>query len=134
MNESELKRYLIKSIRAQGGVGHRFEDRYSVGFPDCLFIPEGGPVFFIEAKMITGAKLVCTEIQGVHLERLWRPKHCYSAVVGFKNGLLFIGEKDSPLTSCEAIPRPPKLDSTDWQVTDLLMKFAKRSRLRIDAA
>lgn len=124
MNESDLKRYLIKSIRQQGGLGQRFEDKFTVGFPDLVLIPKGGPVFFIEAKIIKGAKLVCTEIQGVHLERLNRPDwHCYGLIVGFKEDTLYIGKKDAAINTCVYVERPRRLDSPDWPITDLLTHY-----------
>ena len=56
MNEAELKRALVKSIRAQGGIGERIEDKYKVGWPDLILIPEDGPVFFAEAKLVEGVR------------------------------------------------------------------------------
>lgn len=125
MNEADLKRYLVKSMRHQGGVAHRFEDKYVVGFPDLLMIPEHGPVFFLEAKMITTSKLHCTTMQGIHLERLTREPHSYGAVIGYsgKRGMLFIGRPDQLVMECIACKRPEKLDSVDWPMTDLLEKY-----------
>src|SRR5262245_9635821 len=108
MNESDLKRYLVKSIRAQGGVGQRVEDRYAVGWPDLIFIPEMGPVFFTEAKILHGARLVCTPIQKVQLDRLHRPEgrghtfYAHGVIVGYHPGkeALYIGRPDDELKHC----------------------------------
>jgi hypothetical protein len=125
MTEADFKRYLVKSIRAQGGVGHRFEDKYVVGFPDLLMIPETGPVFFLEAKLVVGNKLHCTTMQGVHLERLTKEPHSYGAVIGvsLKRGMMYIGHPDKLIMECVACKRPERLDSVDWPITDLLEKY-----------
>ena len=135
MTESDLKRYLIKSIRAQGGVGHRFEDKFAVGFPDCLFIPEEGPVFFVEAKVLKGAKLVCTDIQAVQLSRLHRPLcHSFGCIIGYHAGkeALYIGQQYWPLTECRYVPRPRVLDSAEWLISELLGKFFHDKRWKLD--
>jgi hypothetical protein len=135
MNESELKRYLIKSIRAQGGVGHRFEDKFTIGWPDCLFIPEKGPVFFVEVKLIRGAKLVATEIQAVQLDRLSRPKahgryFCHGVVIGYHAGkeALYIGQPQQLLVHCRFVPRPRVLNSAEWLISELLGKWESYMR------
>jgi hypothetical protein len=134
MNESEWKRYLIRSIRAQGGVGHRVEDKFKVGWPDLIFIPRMGPVFFIEAKIIKGAKLACTELQQVRLEELWRPPHALSAIIGFKPGFsqFYIGQDGDKLNDCLALDRPLRLDSDEWSITNLLHAFDKLERYGIN--
>ncbi len=71
MNESDLKRYLIRSIRLQGGVGHRIEDKFKVGWPDMIMIPDSEPVFFVEVKLVKGARLICTELQEERLGELY---------------------------------------------------------------
>lgn len=129
MLESDLKRYLVKSIRAQEGTGQRYEDKYAVGLPDLVLIPALGPVFFAEVKLIHGAKLVCTEIQAAQLARFERPAaygrfYCFGVLLGYRNDRLFIGERDQPLTKCLSILRPPRLDSTDWDIALLLERYA----------
>lgn len=125
MNESELKRYLVRSIKAQGGVGHRIEDRYKVGWPDLILLPKPGPVFFAEAKMIKGAKLVCTPLQGVKLKELWRPPHAISVILGYRDDLLYIGCEGDKLADCLSLIRPARLDSPEWPITTLLHAFDK---------
>lgn len=133
MTESELKRYLIRSIRAQGGVGHRFEDKYSIGWPDCLFIPETGPVFFTEVKiikLIRDPRLKVTEMQKVQVERLTREPFkgnyfCFGVVIGWapEKSALYIGRPDARLSECRFVPRPSRLDSAEWWITELLGKY-----------
>ena len=131
MKENDLKRNLIKSIRAQGGVGNRFEDKFSVGFPDCLFIPEGGPCFFAEVKIIrSGARLLCTTLQEVQLNRLHQGRrngvwYSHGVIVGFseKRYALYIGRPGDPLDKCRYVERPNRLDSQDWEITELLIKY-----------
>jgi hypothetical protein len=133
MTESDLKRALIKSIRAQGGLGHRFEDRFTIGWPDCLFIPETGPVFFAEVKiikLIRDPRLKVTEMQKVQVHRLTREPHkgkyyCHGVVIAYltDKGILAIGQPDDPLSKCRYVPRPPRLDSAEWWITELLGKY-----------
>ena len=131
MNEADLKRYLVKSIRAQGGVGQRLEDKYAIGWPDCVFIPERGPVFFVEVKIVKGAKLICTPIQEVQLKRLHRPRgkggrfYAHGVIVGYheSKGALYIGRPGDSVTGSRFVPRPRAYDSTEWLITELLYKF-----------
>lgn len=131
ITESDLKRYLIRSIRAQGGVGHRFEDKYVVGWPDMLLIPENGPVFFVEAKLVKGLKIDCTSMQAMQLSRLnrdpYKGRHfCYGVLVGYseKREALYVGQPGQSITDCRFVPRPRlKLDSSEWWITELLGKY-----------
>ena len=123
MTEADLKRALVKSIRAQGGIGYRIEDRFKVGWPDMIMIPVGGPVFFAEAKLIKGAKLVCTELQEERLKELWRPPHALSCILGFKGGMLYCGFPEEPLVDCDSVFRPQRLDGDEWWITELLIQF-----------
>lgn len=133
MTESDLKRALIKSIRAQGGLGHRFEDRFTIGWPDCLFIPETGPVFFAEIKiikLIREPRLKVTEMQKVQVQRLSREPFkgqyfCHGVVIGYapEKGILAIGQPDMPFSKCRYVPRPSRLDSAEWWITELLGKY-----------
>ncbi len=132
MRENDLKRCLIKSIRAQEGVGNRFEDKFSVGFPDLLLIPAPGPVFFVEAKIIrSGSTLECTTLQEVQLNRLHRPRlrsgpwFSHGVIVAWhdRREILYVGRPGDHIDRCRYIPRPRRLDSTDWDISGLLMKY-----------
>lgn len=70
MLEADIKRHLVRQARAEGCYARRFEDQFSVGFPDTMFIPKGGPVFFIEVKRVEGAKFGPSPRQLIELERL----------------------------------------------------------------
>ncbi len=128
MNESDLKRYLIRSIRLQGGVGHRIEDKFKVGWPDMIMIPDSEPVFFVEVKLVKGARLICTELQEERLGELWRPPHALSCIVGLKDRWLYIGQQGEKLVDCLSVERPAKLDSPDWSISYLLTYY-RRHRL-----
>jgi hypothetical protein len=139
MDEAGLKRNLVKSLRAQGGVATRFEDKFVIGWPDCLFVPEHGPVFFTEVKLIKvekteGVRLECTAQQKVQLDRLHRPKmrgrewYCHGVIVAWhlKGGALYVGRPGDLISKCAYVPRPSKLDSVDWLITELLIKYDMR--------
>ena len=125
MTESDLKRALLRSLRAQGGVGYRTEDRYAVGRPDCYMHALGIPPFHVEAKMLKDrASLFCTEHQEATLLDLDRPPWAYAVVVGFseKRDALYIGYPGWKLKDCRYVPRPPRFDSSDWLISELLGK------------
>lgn len=126
MDESDLKRYLIRSLRAQGGYGFRIEDRYAVGRPDCYMHAEKTPPFWVEAKMLKDrASLFCTERQAAQIKDLHRPPLAYAVIVGWseKLGALYIGQPGDKLKTCRFVPRPRVLDSSEWLITELLGKF-----------
>ena len=128
-----LKRALIKSIRAQGGVGHRFEDKWSIGWPDLLLIPEHGPVFFAEVKLIKivrEPRLICTPTQAIQLARLSRLPYkgryfCHGVLIGYcpTRCALYIGQPDQHIRNCRFVPRPNKLEGAEWWITELLGKY-----------
>lgn len=131
MKEADLKRALVRSIRAQDGLGQRIEDKYAVGWPDLVMSPPSGGVFFTEAKIIRGsAKLVCTPIQEVQLNRCHRPKgrhgyYSHGVIVAYHplREVLYIGRPNQSLMSCRYVKRPNVLDSTEWLISDLLEKY-----------
>lgn len=130
MLESDLKRALVRSIRAQDGVGHRVEDKYAVGWPDLIMIPAPGPVFFVEAKILKGLKLKVTELQEHRLNDLRRPPangvyFCHAVVIGYHpiREALYIGEPDQDINKCRYVERPKRIDSVDWEISHLLIKY-----------
>lgn len=70
MDESEFKTKIAKKLNEEGGYGRRIEDQYAVGIPDMNLIPVGGPVFFVEAKIIRSAKWGATPRQMEELKRI----------------------------------------------------------------
>lgn len=125
MNEAILKRALMRSLKAQCGQGFRIEDKYRIGVPDMLMKPLESPGFLIEAKILKGAKLVCTPAQQRYIEMFFDPPFFYSALVGYsdRHRALYIGWPETPLSACRFVPRPNRLDSGDWWITELLTKW-----------
>jgi len=125
MTESELKRCLIKSLRAQEGEGFRIEDRYRIGVPDCLMKPKGLPGFLIEAKIVRGAKLICTASQATYIDAFHDPPRFLAAIVGWKEAddALYVGWPGEPLSICRYVPQPRTLHSANWPITELLWKW-----------
>lgn len=125
MMESDLKRSLLKSLRASDGEGFRMEDRYALGRPDLFLSPAGLPPFLAEVKMIKGAKLICTAKQAISLERYDRPPFVHAVLIGWSasRNALYIGKPEWPLSGCRYIPRPTRLDSADWLIHELLGKW-----------
>jgi hypothetical protein len=70
LNESDFKTHLVKRIRAEGGYGRRVEDQFAVGVFDVILIPKGGPVFFVECKIIRASTWGATPRQRIELERI----------------------------------------------------------------
>jgi hypothetical protein len=132
-NEAELKRCLVRSLRAQGGEGHRAEDKYRIGVPDLYMLPQNMPGGWYEAKIIRGAKLVCTASQERWLERYHKPPWSLAAVIGWapKRNALYIGWPETPLSACRYIPRPSALHSTQWWISELLGKWYHDARLDV---
>jgi Holliday junction resolvase len=125
VNESQLKRYLLRSLRAQGGRGFRMEDQFRVGTPDCLMVLRGGPGFLIEVKIVRGAMLRCTEQQAMNLADFDQRPGFFAAIVGWneRREALYIGRPRQKLVECRYVPRPSKLDSSEWRIAELLGKF-----------
>jgi len=123
--EAELKRCLVRSLRAQGGEGHRAEDKYRIGVPDLYMLPRAMPGGWYEAKIIKGAKLICTASQERWLERYHKPPFALAAVIGWseRRNALYIGWPETPLSACRYIPRPRALHSTDWWISELIGKW-----------
>lgn len=69
-SEADIKRDVIAALKKEGGYGRRIEDQYSVGMPDTILIPKGGPVFFAEFKIIRAANWGATPRQFEELRRI----------------------------------------------------------------
>lgn len=70
MKESDFKGEIVKKIRAEGGYGRRIEDQFAVGIFDVILIPKGGPVFFVEAKVIRSSNWGASTRQMIELQRV----------------------------------------------------------------
>jgi hypothetical protein len=67
VNESDYKTALVKQAKAAGWYARRIEDKYGVGFPDIVMIPNGWTTCFIEAKIVTGIQISPSPRQFVEL-------------------------------------------------------------------
>lgn len=102
LKESAIKLKMVQEIHGEGGYGRRIEDRFSVGMPDLVLIPKGGPVVWVEVKIIRGNILTPTPRQLVEMRRLHRPPHSTSYQIGWKDGHLYLSppNMDVPLEDC----------------------------------
>jgi len=94
MRESDFKDFIIRDIRKEGGYGRRIEDRFSVGQPDMFLIPRLCPAMWIEAKIIAGNLLKPRPRQFIELQRLYRPPHCITYMIGWKDDVIYIAPPD----------------------------------------
>lgn len=90
MNEAKVKQNLCRDIRREGGYARRIEDRFAVGIPDVITVPANSPVIWLEVKIIRYAMFGPTSRQLVELRRLFRPPHCYSYLMGWKDDIHYI--------------------------------------------
>jgi hypothetical protein len=122
MNESELKSWFVKKIKQEGGYGRRIEDQFGVGLFDLILVPKGGPVFFVEAKIIRATTWGATDRQMIELERaqLAGGSSLVCAEMGFNERFNTITlrriKSDHYLT---------RTRSRDMVVSDLLLDLAK---------
>ena len=91
MNESDVKRNMVRSMREHNGYARRIEDSYGVGVMDIILIPFGLPVFMTEVKMIRGPTFGPSLRQHVELERIQyvgHPSgHVIPLMIGWKDGV-----------------------------------------------
>lgn len=96
MNESDVKRGMVKSMTDKGGYARRIEDQYGVGIFDIILIPLGLPVFTAEVKMIKGNVFGPTLRQQLELERIrtvaFNAGHVVPVVIGYKDGNYYFHE------------------------------------------
>lgn len=84
MNEADAKRAVVQNIKQRGGYARRIEDQFSVGFPDLIVeTSESQPVFFIEAKIITGHVFGPTPRQYVEMSRLTVSRYAIPVLAGY---------------------------------------------------
>lgn len=130
-NEADVKRDMVKKIKEEGGYGRRIEDQYAVGLPDLIMIPAGGPVFFVEVKIIRAQSFGATPRQLEELKRITAADgflhHAITALIGYGGNTkrLYISEptlktKADGLLFAE---RP-------WNITDLLKTYWQEQMLK----
>jgi hypothetical protein len=109
MNEADVKREMVKSMREKGGYARRIEDKFAVGTYDLILIPFGLPVFMTEVKMIRGAMFGPTLRQQVELERIryvGHPSgHVIPLMVGWLAGVYYFHEPQMaiPVKDCFSV-------------------------------
>ena len=116
MNESDVKRAMVKSLMETGGYARRIEDQYSVGTFDLILMPLGLPVFMAEVKMIKGYTFGPTVRQLLELERVrtaaYNGGHAIPVMIGYKEGNYYFHEPKASIDCREC-----------FSVTSLDMSF-----------
>lgn len=102
MNESDLKRALVKILQGEGTYARRIEDRFLVGFPDLIIIPQDQLIFFCEAKIVSGKSFKPRDRQFIELQRLSVSWHAVACVLGFDGPSTYLHPyaKICPLDKC----------------------------------
>lgn len=107
MLESDAKRKIVENVKQRGGYARRIEDQFSVGFPDLIIqTSEKMPVFFVEAKIITGNTFGPTPRQYVEMGRLRVSKYAVPVLAGWKNGVWYFIDRceKAHVTDCYLSP------------------------------
>lgn len=93
MNEAEVKRHMVKSMKESGGYGRRIEDQYGVGIFDIILIPFGLPVFMAEVKIVRISVFGPTARQQIELGRIKHVAndkgHVIPIMIGWRNGVYY---------------------------------------------
>lgn len=99
-SESELKTEFVNALRKDGWYARRLEEKFAVGVPDIMGAIPFGPAFLFEAKRVAGNTYSPSPRQKIDLE-LWEhnsksqssysPLYRIAGVLGFKNGLCYLG-------------------------------------------
>lgn len=69
-------------------------------------------------------------IQEWHLHRLTKVHNGYPVALGVLLGWhprserLYIGHPNDSIFSCPSVPKPKRLDSADWPISELLSQYA----------
>lgn len=82
--ESAVKAAMVNKARAAKWYARRFEDQYAVGTPDVMLVPPGGPVYWIEVKILRGATYGPTPRQAEELRRLGETGAVVPLVGGYR--------------------------------------------------
>jgi len=118
--EADVKRKIVKEMKAAGSYGRRIEDAYGVGIFDMILIPFGLPVFMTEVKVVKGETFGPTMRQQVELERIRTvgatSGHVIPLMLGYKNGIYYfhppahlIAIKDCFSVTTSEMPFPEQL-------------------------
>lgn len=79
--EAAYKTQMVKDVITMGGWARRFEDQYTVGQPDCIFILPERDVCFAEVKRFTGNIFGPSPRQYAELVRIQKSSTKVAAVV-----------------------------------------------------
>ena len=116
MNESDVKRAMVKSMKDHNGYARRIEDQYAVGIMDMILIPLGLPVFMAEVKVVSGNVFGPTVRQLMELERIrevaFKAGHVIPVMIGCKNWTYYFHEPRQSIDCREC-----------FSVTSLKMSF-----------
>jgi ribosomal protein S4E len=93
MNESAVKRTIVKSMFENNGYARRLEDQYAVGIFDMILIPKGLPVFMAEVKVIKDNVFGPTPRQQIELMRIEDVAsdkgHVIPVMIGWRDGVFY---------------------------------------------
>lgn len=89
--EAAYKTQMVKDVITMGGWARRFEDQYTVGQPDCIFILPERDVCFAEVKRFTGNLFGPSPRQYAELVRIQKSSTKVAAcVIGIRNDIFHI--------------------------------------------
>lgn len=89
--EAAYKTQMVKDVITMGGWARRFEDQYTVGQPDCVFILPNRHPCFAEVKRFTGNLFGPTARQYVELVNIAKSSTFVAAcVIGIKDSQFYI--------------------------------------------
>jgi hypothetical protein len=119
-DESELKTQLVKQFQKLGHYGRRVEDRFSVGFPDLVLVPQRYPVFFCEAKIVRNKQWFEPRArQWVELDRLsLSPKHAIPCLLGFDGNETYLHPYAKRAKIVECVKK-----TSDETIVDFFKRF-----------
>lgn len=106
-DEAYYKTKIVNDLRKAGVYARRFEDKWTVGFPDMMVILPKVGVVFIEAKMVRGKQFSPSPRQYVELKALHAP-WCYTFGV-------VLGIREDPVQYGLSFPAPVvPVDGVSW--------------------
>jgi hypothetical protein len=128
MNESDVKRKMVRSVRESNGYARRIEDSYGVGILDMIFIPFGLPVMFAEVKIIRGSTFGPSLRQQVELERIkyvsHNTGHAIPMMIGYKDGVYYFHEPAMTIKPEECF----SVTTSDMSFHDQLVQYYNSRR------
>jgi hypothetical protein len=128
MNEADVKRNMVKSMKECGGYGRRIEDQYGVGIFDVILIPFGLPVFMTEVKMIRYPTFGPTLRQHVELERIRNvghgSGHVIPLMIGYLEGVYYFHEPQMEIKPRDCF----SVTTSDMKFHDQLVQYYNSRR------